>query len=70
MDDIDLLAESVTDDLHRQNGNNDNNIRTRLMHLEVELASALQLLRSKSEEYVSREVGHLILLFCDSANYF
>ncbi|XP_031125760.1 protein PTST homolog 2, chloroplastic-like isoform X1 [Ipomoea triloba] len=56
MDDIDLLAESATDDLHRQNGNNHNNIRTRLMHLEVELASALQLLRSKSEEYISREV--------------
>ncbi|XP_019167205.1 PREDICTED: uncharacterized protein LOC109162951 isoform X2 [Ipomoea nil] len=56
MDDIDLLAESVTDDLNRQNGNNHNNIRTRLMHLEVELASALQLLRSKSEEYISREV--------------
>lgn len=64
MDDIDLLAENVTDDLHRQNGNN-HNIRTRLKRLEVELASALQLLRSKSEEYVSRQVGHLILVFSD-----
>lgn len=52
-------AENVTNDSHRQNGNNHYNIRSRLQHLEVELASALQLLSSKSEEHASREATEI-----------
>ena len=35
-----------------------NEIRSRIQHLELELASALHLLRSNNEQFAPKEVGH------------
>lgn len=56
------MTEKDTGDLHRQNDVNHKDIRARIQHLEVELNSVLQLMRSKSEEYSSKEVKHMISL--------
>nr|GMD13431.1 protein ptst, chloroplastic [Ipomoea batatas] len=51
-----VVTENGTGDLHRQSGANHKDIRARIQHLEVELNSALQLIRFKSEENSSKEV--------------
>ncbi|KAA8533024.1 hypothetical protein F0562_032859 [Nyssa sinensis] len=51
------VTEGAFKPLDRQKQINHNQIRTRLQDMELELSSALHLLRSKSEEFVSQE-GH------------
>ncbi|KAK3026651.1 hypothetical protein RJ639_040678 [Escallonia herrerae] len=51
-DEILGIAAGATEALDRQIGTSHNQIRTHLQHLELELASALRLMRSKNEEYI------------------
>ncbi|XP_019164781.1 PREDICTED: uncharacterized protein LOC109160963 isoform X2 [Ipomoea nil] len=64
-----VVTEKGTGDLHRQSGVNHKDIRARIQHLEVELNSALQLIRFKSEEYSSKEVKHQELIRFKSEEY-
>ncbi|PSR85041.1 Protein PTST like [Actinidia chinensis var. chinensis] len=51
------ITNGFTEPLDKQKVSSHNDIRTRLWHMELELASSLSLLKSKSEEVVTKE-GH------------
>ncbi|KAK4358148.1 hypothetical protein RND71_023758 [Anisodus tanguticus] len=55
-DDVFTINENSYDAPERWIYNNHNDIRTRLQHLELELSSTLHSLRSKSQEFSSKEV--------------
>ena len=54
------ITNGFTEPLDKQKVSSHNDIRTRLWHMELELASSLSLLKSKSEEVVTKEVSNRI----------
>lgn len=55
-DEFIAMTECSAESLNKPNDISNNEIRTHLHHLELELTSALRVLRSKSVEHVPKEV--------------
>lgn len=62
-DGITVTTVEYAEDWDQHKEINYNEIRTRLQHLESELATALHSLRSKKEDCISEEVCSLVSLF-------
>ncbi|CAK9182121.1 unnamed protein product [Ilex paraguariensis] len=65
------ITQGTSEAVYQEREINHNQIQNRLQDLELELASALCLLRSKGKQYISKEVGYLIpVALLELVNYY